>query len=674
MTDIANLGLAIDSSQAAAASTNLDAMVGAAGRAESATKRVESAASKLAQTHKVASVNSANLAAQLQDVAVSLQAGAGPMQVALQQGTQIAMAFGNAGAAGAAAGLASAFRSLVSPVSLLSVGIVALTGYAIQWATSSASATDKATEALKRHDEVLKIIKERYPSIAAERDKAFNSAVGLKSEEVANLRAYQKAVDDLSKTLNSTSKQMAMRAQVMASPAGGSTPAVIDQWNRITAAVTEFQSSDKGAMAVARLRDQMAQLNIDATDTTVQKYAQQFYEAAKGAAQAQSNVSSFQGTVSALDGVMPGATDRLNAYATAMANMRLAASTGAGIEAITNEANKALEVAQTMSQVLDTANEANNILVQAQYPGGKAPLPPTKPNRESIVYSTDRQAESAAARAAEQYRRLEETAKGRIETLKIEGSALGMTTEETLRLQYSQELLNRAQVSGLKLTPQQTQNLKDYAAQAAATDAANQRMAEQWNDAKDATKGFLSDFTTGLRNGENAWKSFGDAANGVLDKIINKIENQLVDALFTSTSSGGFGLGNFLSGIFNFNALGGVYGPQGAMAFAGGGVFSNSVVTKPTLFPFARGTGLMGEAGPEAIMPLARDSAGRLGVKSSGGGGGVSVSVGGTSLVVQGSVDQSTLPVVKAMLDERDKQLGTKVVAAVRDAQARGKL
>lgn len=50
--------------------------------------------------------------------------------------------------------------------------------------------------------------------------------------------------------------------------------------------------------------------------------------------------------------------------------------------------------------------------------------------------------------------------------------------------------------------------------------------------------------------------------------------------------------------------------------FAKGGTFTNSVINSPTLFKFAKGTGLMGEAGPEAIMPLKRDANGNLGVRS----------------------------------------------------------
>jgi phage-related minor tail protein len=80
------------------------------------------------------------------------------------------------------------------------------------------------------------------------------------------------------------------------------------------------------------------------------------------------------------------------------------------------------------------------------------------------------------------------------------------------------------------------------------------------------------------------------------------------------------------------NALGGVYGDDSYSAFAKGGTFTNQVVAKPTYFRFAKGsgfgTGLMGEAGPEAIMPLTRGADGSLGVSASGiGGGDVQVNI-----------------------------------------------
>ena len=96
------------------------------------------------------------------------------------------------------------------------------------------------------------------------------------------------------------------------------------------------------------------------------------------------------------------------------------------------------------------------------------------------------------------------------------------------------------------------------------------------------------------------------------------------------------------------NAVGNVYAQNGIQKFAMGGV-----VNKPTIFPFANGTGLMGEAGPEAIMPLQRAANGKLGVIASGGGSTnvtVNVDAGGTS--VEGDQAQA-------------KQLGVVVSAAV---------
>jgi tape measure domain-containing protein len=76
-------------------------------------------------------------------------------------------------------------------------------------------------------------------------------------------------------------------------------------------------------------------------------------------------------------------------------------------------------------------------------------------------------------------------------------------------------------------------------------------------------------------------------------------------------------------------AQGGVFDEYGkaARAFADGGTFTNQIVSAPTLFRHGDGLGLMGEAGPEAIMPLTRMPNGDLGVQTAGGGANVTVIV-----------------------------------------------
>lgn len=100
---------------------------------------------------------------------------------------------------------------------------------------------------------------------------------------------------------------------------------------------------------------------------------------------------------------------------------------------------------------------------------------------------------------------------------------------------------------------------------------------------------------------------------------------------FGSLFGGASGMGASPDGINVGNNLlvqakGGVY-DAGLKTYAKGGMFTNSVVNQPTLFKFAQGTGLMGEAGPEAIMPLKRDSNGNLGVRSGNSGTSVDVVV-----------------------------------------------
>ena len=108
----------------------------------------------------------------------------------------------------------------------------------------------------------------------------------------------------------------------------------------------------------------------------------------------------------------------------------------------------------------------------------------------------------------------------------------------------------------------------------------------------------LSDVLGGL-----AESMAGTAYRAAINPVTNHFGGVLAD-----------GLNGLVSGMMPF-ADGAGFAQGRVMPFAKGGV-----VSSPTVFPMRGGTGLMGEAGPEAIMPLARGPDGRLGVRAGGGG------------------------------------------------------
>lgn len=104
-----------------------------------------------------------------------------------------------------------------------------------------------------------------------------------------------------------------------------------------------------------------------------------------------------------------------------------------------------------------------------------------------------------------------------------------------------------------------------------------------------------------------------DALTGLAKSMINATYNTAVKPV--SQAFGGL-LAGGLNAVLPF-ANGASFAQGRVMPFAKGGVISAA-----TQFPMRGGTGLMGEAGPEAIMPLARGPDGRLGVQTNGGSSG----------------------------------------------------
>ncbi|ENA9921415.1 phage tail tape measure protein [Escherichia coli] len=134
--------------------------------------------------------------------------------------------------------------------------------------------------------------------------------------------------------------------------------------------------------------------------------------------------------------------------------------------------------------------------------------------------------------------------------------------------------------------------------------------------------GLVSNISDALAGNVVDWRNWGSSILQEVSKILMNaaIVNGLKSLSKSMSGAGGWlgTVGDWLSGAVA-NAKGGVYTSANLSAY------SNTIVDTPTYFAFAKGAGLMGEAGPEAIMPLTRAAEGSLGVRAIGnvnGGGG----------------------------------------------------
>lgn len=579
----------------------------------------------------------ANIAAQLQDIGVTTAMGMSPLQIALQQGTQLSAIIG--GMQNPIRGLASAFASVVSPVSLLTIGIITAGTAAAQYFMGLYSEGEKANEALEKQREMIAAVAKQWgdatPALQAyvnAMEQAKNAEELLSATDTIIGEKWTLARSEV-KDLNVQFAEL-MGTLQMAGAGDTFLSGLQKSWNGVSEGIREGKANTEAMKAV---QDNLA----SAMQTT-------------GVAAVETFAKSFAG----LSETIAGATRQATVFR--------------------EQALQALMTGQNgpaLNQLSPLFSENGKLYSGKDFTPDNAPVPGRRPLRElEYLPGEERDIRSgirSATSTANAYRDLLKTADDRIAQMKLEAQLAGQTGVAADALRFKLDLLQQSEEKGRSLSASQIEAInsrvdafKKYA-EAASTaklkadllfereqlgrSAMDQQIAGslrssglpvdfnsyeaglirtnlQLEYARDLAGDFTSTFFAGLRQGESVWDAFGNAGVKALERISDTLMNDVLNSMFSvSSASSGLGSGGLFSSLFSglFGGGKGAFPSAPGGLYAKGGTFldgisgySNSVVSKPTLFAFANGTGLMGEAGPEAIMPLTRDASGRLGVSA----------------------------------------------------------
>jgi hypothetical protein len=287
----------------------------------------------------------------------------------------------------------------------------------------------------------------------------------------------------------------------------------------------------------------------------------------------------------------------------------------------------------------------------------------TRIQAETLGMSVGKAAEYTAVqtRLADALRNKQVLTAKDIEQIKAQAKVLGNVTQASALAAANENIRFGRQTAILSPEDVQiAQQLRgiypDVATALASVQAAGLRTNATLSGLSSSISGTL---TTGLADVFDGTKTVSAGFRDMSKTIVRAVEEaiikiMIVGPLMRSLQGAASGLG-----IFNFGSAAAAVGTAGSPffgpiapsargnAFYGGNVIPfayGGIVNRPTMFPMARGMGLMGEAGAEAVMPLRRGPDGRLGVAASGAGSRAGdISIGGPTIIVQGNADDKAL-------------------------------
>ncbi|MER8664403.1 phage tail length tape measure family protein [Mesorhizobium sp. M1148] len=687
-------------------------------------KEWKGALADVGTTSKLTSNQLLNLSRQGNDVATMFALGAPPMQIFASQAGQIfdALESGPGGALASLKALGEGALGLITRFPLVSAAVAAAAVAFIAYEAVGGSHLKTLDEITKTHEGNIKLLGDAWDDATAK--KRTYAALSVNSVNALNEKDVHDAKDLLSTQIKGIFDEV---YQSIGAGGGGQGPlqtvlrtqfepfkqALDDLANTsdVKAFISQIDSIAQVNPALSSTRDTLKELALEAANTAaaipgLAEKASALGDAINDFNMQMAKVDSkpIQAELQDLFDKASQGKEPIDDILKSLAALEQANPSFAGILAGFADILKAAALTDAALDNLGSkyfANQGTPTNGRQKLPVGllpdAAPIPDVAPNREDLGHDYDKAVEAAQRKAAAAARRANraqpktaddrfaedlQSIRDRTTALTEEYNALGLSfeaqTERKTALDLEQTALKQVREEARKKGDADWQNVQLSPAQVAAINSVSDAYAKQADELRkaqemqdlqrDVLKGAFDDLRGALDDGKLDWQDFAKIAENALDKIIDKIENDLIDAIMQASNAGGGG--GILGGILGLLTGGGGSSfnptPGGFSQMLGIPGYANGTNNHPG------GLAIVGEKGPELLnLPRGSQVIPRVPSIQANSSSQSNSIVFAPQISVQGGNGDSGQQVTAA-LKAYQKDFTMNVVKALREAKQRG--
>jgi len=520
--------------------------------------------SALASQPKTNNFNTANIAAQFQDIGVTAAMGMSPIQIALQQGTQLSAVLQeikNSGQ-GVGKGLAAAFASVISPISLVTIGIIAAGTAAFQYFSTVMSEGDKSAEVLKEQAALISAVAERW-----------GDAVPALREYADQLKRAQDGADLQTATGNAIERVLAEATQGYDGLKAAAQQASLEMQTGNNEARQSF------AVLIGDINDLEGKVGT----------LSEAYKSGKDTSKEMADVT--QTLAKILENDASRASDTLSGRIEYLSRMfATAAGSAAKLreQAMLAEASARTALYPSQGSYSGTFQSADGTIQNTQFPlPDNGPTPERRPSDldtdKNRGFGTPKRTRAPQKTASDRFAEDLQAVRDRTEALRQEMSLIGLSNEEQIKRRAALDLEQRAladlreearkrgekDLESIQLSPDKIAAIEGEAAAYAKQAEELRKLSERQQEAESSASGFYDTAKSGFVDVLRGTSSLSDALSNLASKFADLALNSAFDSLFGGKSaSGGDG---WLTGFFKllgfsgggYTGAGGKYQPAG---------------------------------------------------------------------------------------------------------------